>query len=361
MAVRDVEWGEPLLDRMPDPELEAIARRGGRVSGASVCFTAVPWVYLAVVRLNQRLLQRVVLDHDLADLAGLVVSQDNSCRYCYAVQRALLRMVGFSEERILKLEETFLLAELGPRERAALEFARRVSRSNPLLRSKDLEALRATGFTPPEIQELAVIAALNVFFNRISTMPALPPQAWEALPDRWYTSLVNPVMKLYVNRRVRFRVQPRQLDAAQRTGPFCYVTNALDGHPVAGELREALDAMWASEHVSRRAKALCFAVVARALGCARGEQEAEALAAEQGLPADAFQATLANLASPALDDVERRLVPFSRQTVWYQVPDLQRHARELRAALATEPFLEALAVTSLANAVCRLAFLAELE
>jgi len=359
VSVRNVEWGEPLLERLPDPELEAIARRGGRVQGGMAYFTAVPWVYLALVRLNQRLMSRMALDHDLADLAGLVVSQDNSCRYCYAVQRALLQLVGFADERIAKLEETFLLAELGPRERAALEFARRVSRSNPLVGARDLESLRRHGFSELEIQELASIAALNVLFNRSSTIPAIPAKRWEELPDRWTMQLLKPLMSVYVKRRVRGRDEARRLSDDQRSGPFSYLTNALDGHPFAGELRLTLDEMWRSEHLGRRAKALCFAVVARALGCGRAEQEATSLACEQGLSPEQMHEVLANLSSPVLDETERVLVPFSRQTVWYQVPDLQRRSREVSEALDPEAFLEAIMVTSLANVVARLGFLAE--
>ena len=41
---------------------------------------------------------------DLAGRVGLVVSQDNSCRYCYAGARALLNLMGVDDQRIRKLE-----------------------------------------------------------------------------------------------------------------------------------------------------------------------------------------------------------------------------------------------------------------
>jgi AhpD family alkylhydroperoxidase len=360
MSMQEVEWGEPLLPRVRDPELEAIARKGGRVQyGTAAYFTSVPWVYLALVRLNQRLLQRIALDDDLADLAGLVVSQDNSCRYCYAVQRALLRAVGFEEEQILKLEERLLVADLGRSERGALEFARRFSRSNPLVARRELDALHEVGFDPLEIRDLAVMCALTVFFNRTSTIVAIPPYGWEQAPDRWYMPVARPFVAAYVRHVVRRRSRPAWLAEDQKSGPFSYLTNALDGHPLAGELRGILDEMWNSTHLSRRATALCFAVVARALSCPLAEREAVDLAREEGLSAEEVESILAHLSSPRLDAVERALVPFSRQTVWYQVPDLQRRARELREALSTEAFTEAVAVTSLANLVCRLGCVAE--
>lgn len=358
--MQDVEWGEPLLPRGRDPRLEAMARKTGPVQkSSSLYFIAVPWVYLGLGQLNHRLLHRVALDHDLADLAGLVVSQDNSCRYCYALQRALLRAVGFEEEQILKLEETLLVGDLGRRERSALEFARRFSRSSPRVARRELETLREAGFEPMEILDLAVVCALLVLFNRAATIVAIPPYGWERAPDRWYMPLVRPFIAAFIRHRLRGRDRPVQLADDQKSGPFSYLTNALDGHPIAGELRHILDEMWDSPHLSRRAKALCFAVVARALSCPRAEQEAVALARGEGLSDDEIESILAHLSSPRLDEVERVLVPFSRQTVWYQVPDLQRRARELRSALSTEAFTEAVAVTSLANLVARLGCVAE--
>ena len=360
VTIRELEWGSPLLDRQVSPELAAEARRGGPVQGAAHFFGAVPWVYLAGARMNQRVLARVVLDHDLADLVGLVVSRDNSCRYCFAAQRALLRTVGFDEARILELEETLLLAELPEADRTALEFAQRASRSSPLLSGLDVEPLRAVGFDDLAIKELAVIAGLNLFFNRISTLAALPPKVWEELPDRWITRLTLPLGRRFV-KRLRRRAEPASLRPEERQGPFSQVVNALDGHPFAGELRRILDDMFASQLVSRRAKALCFGVVARALGCALSEGEARRVAEASGLSAGEVDHVLANLASPELDETESLLVPFSRQTVWYQVPDLQRRSRELAGRLPRDVFLETLALVSLANVVCRLGFLAELE
>ena len=61
-----------------------------------------PWVARAAVIFNQRL--AVHLDPQLADTIALVVSHENSCRYCYATVRVLLRVQGMSEERVQELE-----------------------------------------------------------------------------------------------------------------------------------------------------------------------------------------------------------------------------------------------------------------
>ena len=83
------------------------------------------------------------------------MSQDNSCRYCFAAQRAILRVLGFTEERITRLEHDLMLDDLAPPVKAALDFARRISRSNPLCGKDDVERLRAAGFDDDSIREIA--------------------------------------------------------------------------------------------------------------------------------------------------------------------------------------------------------------
>jgi hypothetical protein len=54
------------------------------------------------------------------------------------------------------------------------------------------------------------------------------------------------------------------------------------------------------------------------------------------------------------DRIEAVIVPFARETVWYQAAQIQRRAREVREALPRQQFLELIAVAAIANAVCRL-------
>jgi len=131
------------------------------------------------------------LDPEFVELVALVVSQDNSCRYCYAATRSMLKILGFPDERIRRLEEDMLAAELSPAQQAGLAFARRVSRANPLASRADAEPLRLTGYGLEAAKELTFTAAINVFFNRIATLPALPTEVMERLADHWYVKLLR--------------------------------------------------------------------------------------------------------------------------------------------------------------------------
>jgi AhpD family alkylhydroperoxidase len=354
VPVRDIAWEACLLAPRRDPELERRLRKeSGWVPGPLPYFFGCPWAQGAIATISARLGTHVYLEHHLADLVGLVVSQDNSCRYCYAAQRAILRMLGFPQQRISQLEQDFLTAELEPRERMALDFARRLSRSDPLPSEADKEPLRQAGFAEMEVKELAAVAGLHVFFNRVSTLPALPPQTFEELPDKWYVRLLRPLLVHRVT-SMQKRGTAETLSNEQKVGPFSYVVLGLDGLPVAGELRGILDAMWRSPILHPRSKALVFAVVARAIGCPKSEQESVRLLLAEGLHRSDVDEILAHLACPKLDRTDALIAPFARETVWCEPARIQRSARKFRDTLSHEQLLELIAVASLANAVCRL-------
>jgi alkylhydroperoxidase family enzyme len=68
----------------------------------------------------------------------------------------------------------------------------------------------------------------------------------------------------------------------------------------------------------------------------------------------ALAQVLSHLDAPELDAIERLLVPFARETIWYEPAVLQRRARTLRDHLSSPQLLEAIGVASLANGLCRM-------
>ncbi len=352
--VSDIEWEACLLEPRRNHDLERrLRKRGSMVPDSMGYFADCPWAAETIAELSACMMTRVHLESPLPDLAMLVVSQDNSCRFCFAAQRVLLRLQGFAESRISQLEQDLLTAELDPRDKAALEFARRVSRSNPLPTEADVKTLLDNGFSEMGIKELAGHVALSTFFNRISTLPALPPERYEELLDRWYVRLARPLLARRVRSWTRLAA-PQALKPEERTGPFSYAVVALDGLPLAGTLRGALDRMWGSPILTKRSKALVFAVVARAIGSPEAAQESLQLLGEQGLAPDEVEEILSHLASPKLDAIESLVLPLARETVWIQAATIQRHARALQEALSPAQFAEFIVVAALANAVCRL-------
>jgi alkylhydroperoxidase family enzyme len=308
-------------------------------------------------------LHRALLAHTdlrLAELIGVVVSQESSCRFCYAAQRALLRVQGFPEHRIRQLEGDLVAAELAPGDRAALNFTKRIARASPLPARAEIDSLRAHGFSALAIRELVVAAAIHVYLNRVATLPALPPQPLERLPDRWYVRLLRPLASMVVTRRRRSG-RAVALPPAARTGAFAELVVALDGLPAAPTVHRLLSDAFASTVLPAPTKALIFGVVARGLGCPLSEEEARRIAREHQVPASVFDAVLAHLDAPALDPAERAMMRLARDSIRPRPAEVQRRGRALLEQVDPTRFVEFVGTTALANAVCRLGVALEIE
>jgi alkylhydroperoxidase family enzyme len=202
------------------------------------------------------------------------------------------------------------------------------------------------------VKEVAFLATSYVFFNRVSTLPALPPEQVD-LAGRWYVRLLRPLIAKRVGRR---RAAAGEfLRPEQREGPFAEFVNALDGLPAAPRLRAVIDGALGPTALSTRLKALVFAVVARGIACAPAEREAVRLLVAAGMSPDQVEHTLAHLSGSELDPLEQSAVALARESIWYQPAHLQRLARSIRPHFTRAQFAELIGITALANAVCRLA------
>jgi hypothetical protein len=97
-----------------------------------------------------------------------------------------------------------------------------------------------------------------------------------------------------------------------------------------------------------------LAVVARGLACEVCALEVGEALHGEGLTEAALTQVLTHLDAPELDPVERLLVPFARETIWYEPASVQRRARALRDRLSGPQLLEAIGVAALANGLCRM-------
>jgi len=218
----------------------------------------------------------------------------------------------------------------------------------------DVEKLRHVGIEGRAYRELASLVSLWVFFNRTSTIAALPPEPMEQLPERWTSRLFRPFIAGRLDRMYHIRARPTALPPDLRDGPCSRGINALDGLPIAIALRHAVDAMWASDGLSRRTRGLMCASIARALGCRDAEEETVTMLADSGVGKETIEGVLDHLDAPGLSDDERALIRFARETVWYEPASLQRKASSVRERLSEREFVEVIGTTSMANMLCRL-------
>src|SRR5437870_1692196 len=267
-AVANLDWGECIVPAAPvPPALQAEVRKAiGAVPGWLERLAPSPWLVRALCEIIKRPFAHAPLE--VCDLVVLVVSQENSCRYCYGVQRAVLKIFGQRDEHIDAIVRDAQVGELTPAARAALDLARRLTRANPRPGGADFEALVRAGFSRPAAAEIVFAAAASAITNRVGTLLALPPEPLVSFVASPIFRFVRPLLAW------RMRPRPRGRGPAPRpgAGPCAGVAAALDGSPAAGLLRRAIDGAWASDVLPRRTKTLMLAVIARALGCVHGER-----------------------------------------------------------------------------------------
>jgi alkylhydroperoxidase family enzyme len=260
---------------------------------------------------------------------------------------------GMSRERIDRIEEALARgADMPPRILAAVAFGRSQSRTGPPAAHDACAALRAAGVSDAELKEIAYSVAITDFSNRVHTIPAIPTRPLERMPEQWFMRLMRPLVGRMV--RARTRKGTATPPGQPPNFPYGYAVRAYAGSPIAPVLARILEGMWASDVLTRRCKLLILAVIARGLsssGCAA--ELAPALAAE-GLEGAALDHILTHLDGPELDPTERLLVPFARETLWYEPQRVQRHARALRAHLSEPQLIEAIGVAALGNGLCRM-------
>ena len=353
-ALSHVAWETSLVEPGHDPAMEAYARRRIGMPHITVrYFLAAPWVARTVVDLHVEFGLLLKLDQRTADLIGLVVSQENSCRFCYAIVRSTLWLQGMDAQRIQRVEQDFSRADLAPRTQAAIVYARAQSRSEPAGALSAWQTLRGAGIDTLEAKEIAFTVAITDFSNRAHTMVAVPYLPAERMPEHVLTRLLRPVIDRVMSKH-RSRGQPQAAPLPDPALPYGRLIEAFAGSPIAGALQRTLGEMWASPSLSRRCKLLMFAVVSRGLPCEVCELELTRALQREGLAADAVERILGHLDAPELDATERLLLPLARETLWYEPAVLQRRVRALRDVLTPPQLIEAIGVAALANALCRM-------
>ncbi len=350
-SLDQIEWCEmPLVPPIPDPRWEAeFMKRFGRPTTFTRYLTPVRWMLIADEIIESRVTPNI--SPNLENLISLVVAMDNSCRYCYGAFRSVLKIMGYPERVIRKLEESLAVDELSQKEKLALEFARKVARSAPRASAADLKVLTEAGFSRLQIAEIAYLVGNSSAGNRIATLLAVPPSEVEGLEAGWIRKLLRPIT------RRRFRDSMSKVTVFEPESPYegpgLRIIEALNGSPAAGAMARILEEAWQSPITSKRVKALIFAVVAKGLLCPACEEEAANLFRSEGWSDEEITHLLSNLTSERLNAFELKVLRFARETVRYQTRRIQTLAQEFAKGLEREVVIEIVGLVSLANGLAR--------
>jgi uncharacterized peroxidase-related enzyme len=116
------------------------------------------------------------------EMIAVVVSATNRCHYCIVSHSAALRKLTEDPVLVDQLATGYTHAQLYPRDRAMLDFAVKLTEESHRCGDDDIEALREAGWNDEEIMDIAQVAAMFNFTNRLAS-----GLGW--VPNREYFSL----------------------------------------------------------------------------------------------------------------------------------------------------------------------------
>lgn len=118
------------------------------------------------------------------EMIAVAVSMENACLYCLVAHGAALREHLGDPVRADRITLDYRRADLDERQRAMLDWAVKITREPTACEESDLGDLRAHGLTDEEIWDVAEIAAMYNFTNRLA-------MATGQLPNEEYHYLVR--------------------------------------------------------------------------------------------------------------------------------------------------------------------------
>ncbi|NND31719.1 MAG: hypothetical protein HKN76_03945 [Saprospiraceae bacterium] len=351
--MHEIEWGSPVLPvvRIPEWESQVKAELG---TVPDILQRTSPSLWLRNLLLKWPRYQAQEFPQKLTDICSLVTAQENACRYCYGVARSQMRIYGYSEKMIGKIERDMQLAELDEKERAFIQFCRDLSRSNPRPTQVDRDQLIDLGYSSRAVAEMAFLIVNHCLINRVSTFIAIPPMKnFELLPDRLLGRILLPL----VARRMRSWNWKESNTFNVGDSRFASIIGSLQGLPAAKACNDALEGAFASNVLSPQLKVLMFAVVARSLECPFCEMESRLMSADLGFVDEEFDQAIRSLSSPKINADETKILEWTRETIRYDSAAIQKRTRELAVQIDHSLLLEAFGMAALANSIVRLAVL----
>jgi uncharacterized peroxidase-related enzyme len=103
------------------------------------------------------------------EMIAVVVSTVNRCHYCMVSHAAYLRKLTGDPVLVEQLRTGYKYAELEPRERAMLDFAVKLTENSSGCTEADIDVLREAGWTDEDIMDIAEVAAMFNFTNRMAS------------------------------------------------------------------------------------------------------------------------------------------------------------------------------------------------
>lgn len=111
------------------------------------------------------------------ELATLAAARAIGSSYCSLAHGRILAEKFFDQAAVAVIATDRDHAPIEPRERALMAFAEQVALAADRISQADVDALRAHGFSDPEIFDVAAVAAGRCFFSKLVDAMGIQPDA----------------------------------------------------------------------------------------------------------------------------------------------------------------------------------------
>ena len=109
------------------------------------------------------------------EMIVVATSAVNQCLYCVVAHGAILRIRAKNPRLSDQVATNFRKAEISAKQRAMLELAVKTATHSHEVEEADFAALKAHGFNPEDIWDIAAIAALFAMSNRLANVFGIRP------------------------------------------------------------------------------------------------------------------------------------------------------------------------------------------
>jgi len=107
------------------------------------------------------------LSRQQREMIATTVSAANRCAYCTTHHSEALSKYLEDDEAIRAIKVDYATAAIGPRERAMLDYAVKVTRTPAAVNDADIAKLRGAGLSDADVLDLTLVASYFNFVNRL--------------------------------------------------------------------------------------------------------------------------------------------------------------------------------------------------
>ena len=176
----------PDINDLPDDikqQVLAVQEKAGFIPNVFLALAYRPDEFRAFFAFHDALMER---DSGLSkaerEMIVVATSGENNCLYCVVAHGAILRIRAKNPLIADQLATNYRKADVTPRQRAMLDFARKMTERPAEMNEQDRQSLRDVGFSEKDIWDIANIAGFFNMTNRVaSAVDMLPNKEYHAM------------------------------------------------------------------------------------------------------------------------------------------------------------------------------------